>query len=78
MNLAEITKEIYEDGLNDGFEKGKMEAIKKLLTKKLKCENKNVCDLIESASTEKLSEIEDNIFEINSWNEIYEILTNFS
>ena len=78
MNLAEISKEIYEDGLNDGFEKGKIEAIKKLLTKKLKCENNEICMLMEDASIEKIEEIEDNIFEFNSWNEVYDILTNFS
>ena len=89
-NLAKIGKEIYEDGVRageekglkagikegekQGIEKGRISSVIKILKKKLKEENKEVEVLIEKACNEKIDEIEDKIFEITSWKDVKDIL----
>jgi len=89
-NLAKIGREIYEEGIEKGreegikrgieqgiergVERGRIAAVKKILIKKLKEENPEVNMLIESASGDKLDELEDKIFEITSWEEVEEVL----
>ena len=72
-NLAEIAKELYDDGMKEG----KTEYIKKLLIKKLKSVPRKEIDiLMEDMSIEVLDEIGDKIFEITSWEEVDKMLKN--
>lgn len=69
--LAEIAKELYDDGMKEG----KTEYIKKLLIKKLKSVPKEkIMMLMEDVSIEKLDEIGDKVLEIDSLEEIEQIL----
>lgn len=80
-NLARIGQEIFNDGViagrAEGREEGKMmskvSSIKRILSKKIKSEptKKIICKL-EKLTLEELESIEDRIFEINSWEEIFE------
>jgi len=70
-NLAKIAKELYSDGMKEG----KTEYIKRILSKKLNLfPGEEIEVLMEETSVEKLDEIGDKVFEINSWEEVYVIL----
>ena len=69
-NLEKVGREIYEEGVSDG----RRICLQKFLNKKLKEENGKINLLIETTSTDKLYEIENKIFDINSWSEVEEIL----
>lgn len=82
-NLARIGREIFNDGLcqgrKEGEVQGKIEAkislIQKILSKKLNSfPPQQILIKLNVASIEKLEEIEDKLFDIESWNEVKNIL----
>ncbi len=70
-HLAEIAKELYDDGVKEG----KSDCIKRILSKKLnEFPNDRWEKLIDETSLEKLDRISDEIFKIKSWDDIEKIL----
>lgn len=81
--LATIRQDIFNDGVKEGFSNGKIagirdgirSSVKRLLEYKLNCYlSLNQMEMIENASVDKLEEIQKNIFEITSWEEVEAIL----
>ena len=77
--VIEMIKEGKAEGKAEGEEKGKSEgklfSIMRLLKKKLKSSpSEEIVKKLESLSNEKLDEVIDSIFSLNSWEEVEEIL----
>lgn len=75
MAFAEAISEAIEiwkqEGRNEGYSKAKLSSIIRILSKKLNLEpTKKIISKLESLSLEELDNIEDRIFEIESWEEI--------
>lgn len=69
--LAEIAKELYDDGLKEG----KVECIKSVLYKKVKnFPEYDWCSVLEDAPMEKIDRIKDKLLEISSWEDVEIIL----
>ena len=75
--LPDTVIEMIREGEAKGKNEGKLFSIMRLLKKKLKSNpNKKIVKKLESLSNEKLDEIIDSIFTLNSWEEVMEILDN--
>ena len=80
MTIAEqLVKEGEQKGLEKGLEKGMekelMDTVRVLIKKKFNIElHQDIEDKIETANKRSLIEIRDNIFEINSLEEVEQIL----
>ena len=77
--LPDTVIEMIKEGKAEGEEKGKSEgklfSIMRLLKKKLKSSpSEEIVKKLESLSNEKLDEVIDSIFSLNSWEEVEEIL----
>ena len=74
--LPDTVIEMIREGEAKGKNEGKLFSIMRLLKKKLKSNpNKKIVKKLESLSNEKLDEIIDSIFTLNSWEEVEEILS---
>ena len=75
--LPDTVIEMIREGEAKGKNEGKLFSIMRLLKKKLKSNpSKKIVKKLENLSNEKLDEIIDSIFSLNSWEEVMEILDN--
>ena len=74
---AKGLEEGWKQGKKEGRQEGQKTTLIRMLNKKIKSEaSEKVLMQIEEASIEKLDKLEDNIFEITSWEEVEDIIKN--